>query len=54
MQNKRSKNSSNFFPFRDIWMKIDFVKLSKLSKCYRNVYRKSSAKRECHDENYLR
>ena len=43
--------STNFFPSRDIWKKIDFFKSSKLLKSYGNVYRKSSAKRECHGEN---
>ena len=41
----------NFSLILDIWKKIDFFKSCKLLESYRIVYRKSSAKRECHDKN---
>ena len=46
-----SISSTNFFPIRDIWKKIHFIKSCILLESYRNVYRKSSTKREFHDEN---
>ena len=52
MKNRLLKNSLRiFFLFWDIWKKIHFFKSYKLLEIYKNVYRKSSAKRECYDEN---